>query len=53
MFEKMREIAKSKMSIALLALSMVAGNTTAENLSEAIALMRVLITEISTLGGPL
>ena len=53
MFEKITERCKSKAVIVLLSLVMIGGNTTAENLTEAISLMRVLITEIATLGGPL
>lgn len=47
MFEKIR----NKFSVVVLAFLMMGGNTTAENISEAMALIGVLVDEVATMGG--
>ena len=47
MFEKIR----GKLSIAVISLMIMGGNTTAENISEAMALVTVLVEEVANMGG--
>ena len=50
MFEKIRSKISSKLTIAFMALMMVGGNTTAENISEAFALVTALLDEVTGMG---